>query len=678
MQWDGTAAVVAFSHGVAALAFGLLALALLWRGRRQGPHARAMAAAALATALWAVCTSVAMSVWPDADPLWAVAPEALRTAGWLALLLRLAGAGRRALAGAMLLPVATLAVAAHGDASPLLLAALPLASSVLAMLLVEHLYRNAPQNTRWGIKYACLAMGALFAYDFYLYSDAMLLRRVHPDIWAARGIINALSAPLLAMAIARGPSWTPSLQLSRQIMFHSAALLGAAIYLMAMAVSAWYLRYVGGAWGALMQLACLCGAALLLIIVLFSGAMRARLKLFIGKHFYQGRYDYREEWQRVTRALADDTGGLSERAIQSVAGLVESPAGMLWLQRDDNIYLPVARWNWPLPQAEEREAGPLCRLLAGRGWVIDLPEWRQHPQRYDGLPAPMWAAGLWLIVPLMLERSLFGFICLAPPRTALQLNWEVRDVLKIAGSQAASYLAHRASAESLSVARQFESFNRMSTFIVHDLKNLVSQISLLLVNAEKHQANPAFQADMLETLAHSLAKMKHLLLKLRRDDAPDAATPLRLDEVLMRAIQVHAGSEPRPSLELRAAGLTVLANGPRLERVIGHMIQNAIDATPRDGRVAVRMLVRDGAAVIELTDTGHGMSEQFMREQLFQPFVSTKAAGMGIGVFESREYLREVGGHLHVTSAPSQGTTFRVTLPLHKEFQHGQEQVTGR
>jgi putative PEP-CTERM system histidine kinase len=683
MVWHGAFAVAAFSHGVALLAFAWLAVCLLRPAWRQRPHARAVGYVAVVTVVWsAVALAMALALGADADvdagwgagmpPVLGVA-DALRTAGWLALLLRLAGADRRWLACAMLLPAGALAMALQSSVSPLLRAGLPLAASVLGMLLVEHLYRSAPQNARWGIKFACLGIGALFAFDFYLYSEAMLLRRVNPDIWAARGIVNALSAPLLAMAMSRGPVWTPGLHLSRQIMFHSAALLGAAMYLMTMAASAWYLRYVGGAWGTLMQLACLCGAMLLLAAVLFSGAMRARLKLFIAKHFYQGRYDYREEWQRFTRALADDADGLSERAVQAMATLVESPAGMLWLRRDDDLYQPATRWNMPLPEAGERVDSPLCRLLAVRGWVVELPEWHAHPSRYDGLPPPSWAAGLWLVVPLMLERSLFGFICLAPPRTALQLNWEVRDVLKLAGSQAASYLAHRASADSLAVARQFESFNRMSTFIVHDLKNLVSQLSLLLVNAEKHKANPAFQDDMLETLSHSLGKMKHLLLKLRRDDAPDAAAPLQLDQLLMRAVQLHAGSEPRPSLELRAAGLTVLANSRRLERVIGHLIQNAVDATPRHGQVAVRMQASGGTAIIELSDTGHGMSEQFMRERLFQPFVSTKAAGMGIGVFESREYLREIGGQLQVNSAPSQGTTFRVTLPLHKESSHEQE-----
>ncbi|MHA4871522.1 XrtA/PEP-CTERM system histidine kinase PrsK [Duganella sp. PWIR1] len=695
MLWDGAPAVAVFSHGVALAAFGALAVRLMLQEgtacARQRGQSTAISVAALSTALWAACAIAAVlsgaASSPSAERWQSLvlldAPEALRGACWLLVLLLFSGASRRWLAGALLLPAAGLLTAAFADTPAILRAAVPLAVSVLGMLLVEHVYRAAPQKARWGIKFACLAIGALFAFDFYLYSDALLFRRVHPDIWAARGIVNALAAPLLAMAMTRNPAWTPGLQLSRQIMFHSAALLGSAIYLMAMALSAWYLRYVGGAWGPLMQAACLGGAVLLLAGVLFSGTMRSRLKLFIGKHFFQGRYDYREEWRRVTRTLAgdghrseeEDGAALPERAIQAVAALVESPAGVLWLRHDELSFQPAARWNMPLPQAAEHAGAALCSMLMARNWVIDLVEWRSSPARYDNQPPPPWSADVWLIVPLMLERSLFGFLCLAPPRSPLQLNWEVRDVLKIAGSQAASYIAHRASADSLAVARQFESYNRMSTFIVHDMKNLVSQLSLLLVNAEKHKANPAFQNDMLETLSHSLGKMKHMLLKLRHDPAPasEAAAPLQLDRLLTRAVQAHVGGEPRPLLELDTAGVIVLAHAQRLERVIGHLIQNAIEATPRNGSVVARLQTTEDAALIEVCDTGHGMSEEFMRERLFRPFVSTKAAGMGIGVFESQEYLREIGGQLHVTSAPSRGTTFRVTLPLHKEPEHGEK-----
>ncbi|WP_242404511.1 XrtA/PEP-CTERM system histidine kinase PrsK [Janthinobacterium agaricidamnosum] len=666
--------MTALSYGLASLAFFALSLLLLgnWRARR---NARALCLACLCTALWATGTLVLAL---GGQPPWSVAGdllEILRSGAWMVFLLLLlespglrrnvligllAGLAAVQLLAGMMAPLSTLAL--------MVLIVGRLLLAVLGMLLVEQWYRNTPAPQRWGIKFACLGVGGLFTYDFYLYSDALLFRSINGEIWAARGIVNALCAPLLALSAARNPAWALGLSISRQMMFRSAALLGAAMYLLAMASSAYYLRYFGGKWGAVMQVAYLGGAGLLLAGVLFSGALRAKLKVFINKHFYKAIFDYREEWLRFTRALSEDGPALGERTIQAVGQLVESPAGALWIVREQGCCEPAASWNMPPQSASLPVASQCCQFMESRSWVIDVADCQRHPQHYDGLALPDFLLALpqlWLLVPLMLHGRLFGFVALARPRTRIGLNWEIRDVLKIAASQAASYLAHRESADSLTVARQFESFNRMSTFIVHDLKNLVFQLSLLLSNAEKHKANPAFQQDMLGTLDHSVKKMTLLLQKLSRGEAPDMAAPLQIEQLLRQAVLAKANAEPAPRLEIGAAGLTVLAHPARLERVLGHIIQNAIEATAKDGKVLVRLLREQCYAVVELNDTGQGMSEQFIRERLFKPFESTKTAGMGIGVFESREYIREVGGQLEVSSVPAVGTTFRVILPLH-------------
>ncbi|MGZ8320478.1 MAG: XrtA/PEP-CTERM system histidine kinase PrsK, partial [Telluria sp.] len=253
-----------------------------------------------------------------------------------------------------------------------------------------------------------------------------------------------------------------------------------------------------------------------------------------------------------------------------------------------------------------------------------------------------------------------------PGTTVSRLNWEVIDLLKIAGSQAASYLAQQDAANELMVARQFESFNRMSTFVVHDLKNLVSQLSLLTANAEKHKDNPEFQRDMLETLDFSVQKMRLLLQKLGRSASPEYVTPLPVDQVLRQAVAGKAAFEPRPVLNIADAGLKVVADRERLERVLGHLIQNAIEATARDGRVDIRVARHGDAAQVTISDNGEGMSAEFIRERLFKPFESTKSAGMGIGVFESREYIAELGGKLEVASSQPGGTTFNIFLPLYR------------
>ncbi|MFA7318817.1 MAG: XrtA/PEP-CTERM system histidine kinase PrsK, partial [Sulfuricella sp.] len=412
------------------------------------------------------------------------------------------------------------------------------------------------------------------------------------------------------------------------------------------------------------------GAVILLMGVLFSGSLRSWLKVYISKHFFIYNYDYRGEWLRFTRTLSEVGHGLEERTIQAVAELVESPGGALWLNRESGSCELVTHWNMPLASGSEPAKGDFCQFLENKQWVIDLQEYDSNPEKYGAFSMPPWLRTIpkaWLVVPLVQQRRLFGIMVLAQPRSRVRLNWEVCDLLKIAGSQAASYLAQQEAANALLVARQFESFNRMSTFVVHDLKNLVSQLSLMLSNAEKHKNNPEFQKDMLETVDLSIQKMKLLLQRLSSGASIEKPAPLVIDQLLQQAVAVKSAVEPKPVLEIVDAGLPVLANWARLERVIGHLIQNAIEATPRDGQVRVCLTRDNGTAIIEIRDTGRGMNEAFIRERLFKPFESTKSAGMGVGVFESREYVHELGGQLQVRSDPSSGTTFRMTLPLHNQ-----------
>lgn len=664
------------SYASTALAFLVLCAVLLtrWRGR---PHARVLAGAGAVTVLWAI-----VMAWDGMAglPVVVVAlTELLRDLAWSLALLALLGQfgrrqrARRFVAGVGLAYLALLAVSLL-DA----LTALPyfqlavlgrIGMAVLGMLMVEQLYRHTDPQKQWAIKFACLGMGSMYAYDFYLYSDAFLFRALNPELWAARGVIDALTAPLLALALARNAVGVLSqLVISRRMLFHSAALLASALYLLAMSAAAYCLRYVGGSWGSLMQLTFLFGAILLLAGIIASGTARARLKVFLSKHFYRYNYDYREEWLRFTRVLSQPGPGLGERSVEAMAALVGSPAGALWLLRDSARYEAAAHWRMPQQAASEPADSAFSQFVQQRSWLVDL-------QQPDGEDAALWPAWLqeigraWLLVPLMLHGRLFGFVLLLRPPTPVRMNWEVIDLLKIAGSQAASCLAQQEADNALMLARQFDSFHRMSTFVVHDLKNLVAQLSLLTANAERHRDNPEFQADMRDTVVLSVQKMKLMLQKLSRTATPQPAAPLPLARLLEQAVAQKAGYEPRPQLTVKGAGaaLYVMADPERLERVMGHLIQNAIEATPRDGSVGITVERREHEVCVTISDSGSGMSEDFIRERLFKPFDSTKAAGMGIGAFESREYIGELGGQLDVASLPQAGTTFTVRLPL---FRH--------
>jgi putative PEP-CTERM system histidine kinase len=682
------ATIAAWSYSLAVIGYLAFAIRMTF-GWRGGVRASLLFAATLATALWAASSAVAV-VWPSSTAwLASDVTDTLRYAIWfvfLASLLRakpkfggLPEARRQIpLRAVALVVVALLASLALSDALPFSRAlgletpravfGIRLGLAVFGLMLVEQLVRRTEPQERWGIKPLCVALAGIFGFDLFLYADSMLFGRIDVDLWVARGIANALVIPFLAVATARNSGWTVEMHLSRDAVFHSTALVVSGAFLFAIAAAGYYVRYVGGDWGRVLQIELLFGALLCIVVVASSGRFRAKLRVFVSKHFFSYRYDYREEWLRFTRTLSTEGAflGVHERVIMALANLVESPAGMLWLQTDGRGIQMSARWNLLAVDAVERTDGSLARFLDKTSWVIDLTEYASAPDRYPGLTLPGWLASIkdpWLIVSLGSGASI-GFIVLTTPRTKIEVNWEVRDLLKTASQQAASYLGQIRATEALLEARKFDAFNRMSAFVVHDLKNLVAQLSLMLRNAERHRDNPEFQRDMLSTVENVVEKMNKLMLQLRIGGSP-LENPRLVDlGVVVRRV-CAAKSSHKPPIDVAAASpLVAFGHEERLEHVIGHLLQNAIDATVAGGGVSVHLDREDRFAVIEVADTGIGMSAEFVRERLFKPFQTTKKAGMGIGVYESVQYISGLGGKILVDSAVDMGTRVRVLLPI--------------
>jgi putative PEP-CTERM system histidine kinase len=307
----------------------------------------------------------------------------------------------------------------------------------------------------------------------------------------------------------------------------------------------------------------------------------------------------------------------------------------------------------------------IVEFLRRTGWVIDLDEMRREPAKYQGLARPTWvdsAKSAWLIVPLAAGDELIGCALLTRPRVQIDVNWEVLDLLRTAGRQASSYLAHMQATDALLEARKFEAFNRMSALVVHDLKNLVAQLQLMLRNAQRHRANPEFQDDMLATVEHAVERMNMMMRQLRSGATPvENAGLVDLGSVVQRVKSVRASSHPRLDMLVRD-GVLAVGHEERLERVIGHLVQNALDAVGDEGRVTVRVARVGSEAVVEVADNGPGMSPEFVRERLFKPFESTKSSGMGIGAYESQQYVHGVGGRIDVDSEVGRGTTVRLVL----------------
>jgi putative PEP-CTERM system histidine kinase len=311
------------------------------------------------------------------------------------------------------------------------------------------------------------------------------------------------------------------------------------------------------------------------------------------------------------------------------------------------------------------EADPLPAFLHRTGWVLEISDVISHAANYEGLVLPASIAGTkdaWLIVPLRAANDLVAFVVLSVPRVSIEIDWEVRDLLKTAGRQAGSFLAYAQATEALLEARKFDAFHRMSTFVVHDLKNLIAQLQLLLSNVERHRDNPDFQRDMLATIEHVVGRMHQLTLQLRPEaSARDRPQPVDVGAVVRRVHALRASGRPGLSVDA-PEGILAWAHEDLLERVVSHWVQNAFDASGARPEISVRVDRADDGVRVEVKDHGAGMTAEFMRDRLFKPFQSTKEAGMGIGAFESQQYLQKIGGSIEVQSSPGAGTQVRIVL----------------
>ena len=552
--------------------------------------------------------------------------------------------------------------------------AFSLALAVLGVLLVEQVIRNLGEDSWWSIKPVCIGLSGVFIYDIYVYSEALLFGRFDTDAWGMRGAIHALSTPLLFIASRRQSHWAGQVRLSRDAAFYSASLLLIGVYLLLVSGTGYYVRYFGGEWGRALQLALLVGGGLLLLLLAFSGTLRAWLRVFVGKNFFRYRFDYRHEWLRFTQALsgAASPQALGASIIRGLADMLESDGGGLWTTGQEEVeFAPTAVWNMARAVDVEPVASNFCAFMRSQGWIIDLDEYRDHPHRYADLVIPAWLRALpkvWLVVPLLVGDKLIGFVVLAQPRAAVKLDWEVLDLLKTASRQAAGFLAQQQATEALLEARKFDAFNRMSAFVVHDLKNIVTQLSLMMKNAKRLGHNPEFQRDMLDTVENSLDKMRQLMAQLREGERPaGVGAGVDLPPLLQRIAAAARSHGRQVELDLQSR-LATRGHEDRLERVLGHIVQNALDATTQtgaqSGRVWVRLYQFSGSAVVEVGDDGVGMSPEFVQSRLFRPFNTTKHSGMGIGAYESFQYIKEIGGSIHVDSEEGKGTVIKVHLPL--------------
>jgi putative PEP-CTERM system histidine kinase len=715
----------AISYGLAAVGFLVLTLllAISWEGRGQGIR---LIVACGVTFVWAAVLAF-VSALPQLPLALVTLAEFLRDGAWLVVLTGLISGGTwpafltriaHLMVGLAIVAAAALLLLGNqpmvAGMSPAVFSFGGLAFSLAGLVLIEQVYRNANPDGRYALKYLVVGLGVMCAYDLFLFSQAQLIRGIDAASWQARGIVNALVVPLIALAARANPSWSLNVFVSRQVVFYTTSFLAVGAYLLIMAVGGYAIRFYGGTWGRIAQIVFFAGAGIVLLALMISGSLRRRLRVFLSKHFYRNKYDYRAEWLRFIDTLSSQESGADtyENSVRAVAQIIGSRGGMLFLSWEGGEgYIPTAGWPEDgFNRSDFTVLAPddeLVQFLRRRQWVFDLDEYRRSPDAYESIEVPGFLrepSRVRLLVPLLLQDELLGLVALAGPPPPFDLTYEDRDLLKTVGRHVATHVAQHEADRRLAESRQFEAYHRLTAFVMHDLKNLAAQLSLLLANAAKHKRNPEWVDDAIETIANSTTRMQRLIEQLQGREIQNPNRRVSLAEVAREACARCAVREPRPRSGEFAANAMVEADPERLGMMIEHLIRNAQDATSKDGSVCVEVSVQRGVeleplnasgiravtpqqllaagsalvasagpspglpadyALLTVEDDGSGMSPEFVKERLFKPFDTTKGSkGMGIGAYQVREYVKGLGGRVKVSSEPGRGTVFALWLPL--------------
>ncbi|HEX8216261.1 MAG TPA: XrtA/PEP-CTERM system histidine kinase PrsK [Allosphingosinicella sp.] len=663
-----------WSHALAAALYGALAIWQLrhWNG---DPRNRPLVTAFAVVSVWSIFVAIEGQHY-----VLARFAESGRNLAFLAFMYgimhgaaedyrqRAVKAVYAAVAGVVGLQIVISGVSAEFAHAPQVLAALAATQHIIgltiaagSLVLVHNLYGQAAPDSRWGIQLPAIALAAMWAYDLHLYTTAYLTRAPADELFAMRGAILSMIVPLFALASRRSSSW--KVQLSRAATFQSLSMLAILAYLIVMMSATRAMEYAGSDWARFGQIVLIFAMTVAASVLLPSGRARAWVRVMVSKHFFEHRYDYRAEWLRFTHTIGrvggEAAGRLEERVVKALADIGGSPGGLLLLADGQGRLAPAARWNWHHDgECGRDEDGAFARFLAKTGHIVDFTQESQ---------APPWIAdlsNLWAGVPLVHGGRLVGLVLLEHPLVRRPLDWEDFDLFRTAGIQAASYLAEAQSHQALADSQRFDEFNRRFAFIMHDIKNLVSQLTLVARNAERHADNPEFRADMIATLQGSVKKMHDLLARLSNGSRRDAEPPRPVSVQAAAAAVVEAKRRSHPVDADGDPGLVALADPGRLEQALGHLVQNAIDASPEGSAVTIRFGRRGAEAAIEIADRGAGMSPEFVRSRLFQPFASTKDNGFGVGAFEARALVDAMGGRIEVDSREGEGSLFTVFLPL--------------
>jgi len=616
----------------------------------------------------------ALLPWAPGAVLW-LAAEACLPAAVLAFGLGMGGAAGRAggpfrwLAGAaalfgvgvaatlpwpafLPLPAPDGAVPLSGSAEAAV--ALALLFHLAGLVQLENVFRAAPRELRYRIKYLVLGVASLSAMRIYLLTTAALYGWIGASAGLSLAVATLVGGGMATYALVRFRLLDVDVFISRYVIYGSIALVGTGIYLLAVGLAVHGLTLLGGGSAGRVVPVVLFVALIALSIALLSDQMRWKVRHFVDRNFYKNRHDYRRQWQAVSRAVA------AERTVEGFLGTLARMAretlGARYVAtyvRDEggDRYLPCPPDpEAPFPvQGADLDADPDPAWGGGRAPVA---VWRHADAEDQGV-----------YLPLKVEDTPIALVALGPRISGARYDLEDLELVAAMAAQTAVGVRNLQLANALAATRETAALHQLSTFFIHDMKNVTNSLGLLTQNMRRHRAEPAFWDDAEAGITAAVAQMQHVMDRLRtlRDSARGEAVAVDLAPLLSTWAEGWRTQVRVPVTLEMSAPLTCAADPELLGSVFTNLVTNGAEAGA--AHIDVRAEADGGEVRVTVADDGSGMDPRFVAERLFQPFATTKATGMGIGLFQARRIVERFGGRITVESRPGEGSRFTVALP---------------
>lgn len=552
---------------------------------------------------------------------------------------------------------------------------LQLMAAVLILMNFERTLRASSGRSRWQVKFMVLGMGGYFALRTYAFSQTLLFRSVDTGISEVEAAALIVANLLVMGSIYRGRFSQVRIYLSETTLHHSITLLIVGAYLLSIGAIGWLLSHYGNVQSISFITFYIFLVLLGLTMVLLSDRLRLRIKLFVSRHFHRSPHDYRKIWLAFTQQTFSilDTNTLCTVLVRLIAQTFDALSVTIWLFADDRQTLTFAASTHVLHQ-------PSQSLHLGAQFPKDLLE-----QACDSLGAihlesattaslsrfrefnikAFREASARYCCPLIASDQLVGVMTIGDRVAHLPFSLEDFDLLKTVCDQMAASLLNVKLSEELHKSRQFEMLQVLSSFLVHDLKNLAASLSLTVQNLPLYFDNAEFRNDAIQSLSHGIEKINGICGQLGSLKEKPRLSLQRTDlNALLQAALANLNAAIRSRLVTDFHPTVRLdLDREQIQKVLVNLVLNADDATAGKGEIRVATNLEPGYVVFLVSDNGCGMTDEFIQNTLFKPFKTTKKKGMGIGLYQCKSIVEAHGGRIEVESSEGRGTTFRVWLP---------------